>query len=108
MGKIDKNTKQIYDSAFTMISNLHLKQNRINREEMYFLLTLLDRVVQNKLNAGFLNLLKEWQNGPGDKEIDAIIKATLLQLDFNDPLSVEHNQQIIDDLLSYKRNEKLN
>lgn len=108
MAKINKNTKQVYDSAFTMISNLHLKQNLISREEMYFLLTLLDRVVQNKLDADFLNLLKEWQNGPRDKEIDAIIKATLLQVDFNDALSIEENQQIIDDLLSYKRNEKLN
>lgn len=108
MGKIDKNVKQIYDSAFTMISNLHMKKSTISREEMYFLLTLLDRVVHNKAIPDLLNLLREWQSGPGDEEIDAIIKATLLQVDLNDPLSFEQNLVIIDDLLAYKRNEKLN
>lgn len=108
MSKIDKNVKQIYDSAFTVISNLHLKKNAISREEMYFLLTLLDQVMKNKSAPDFLNLLKEWQSGPGDEEIDPIIKATLLQVDFNDPLSAEQNLEIIDDLLSYRRNEKLN
>lgn len=108
MGKNDKNSKQIYDSAFTMISHLHLKKNAISREEMYFLLSLLDRVFRHHEATELLKLLREWQSGPGDEEIDAIIKETLLQVDFNDPLSVEQNYSIVDDLLSYKRNEKLN
>lgn len=108
MTKIDKNTKQIYDATLTMISNLHLKKNVISREEMYCLLSILDMVVHDKKEDDFLDLLRAWQNGPKNEEIDAIIKATLLQTDFKDPLSIQQNQAIIEDLLAYKRNQKLN
>lgn len=105
MNKIDKNIKQIYDNTSTMISNLHMKKNAISQEEMYFLLSVLDLIVRDNHEAKFMNLLREWQSGQPDEEIDAIIKATLLQLDFNDPMSIKQNQVIIADLLAYKLNK---
>jgi len=108
MAKIDKNIKQIYDYTFTMISNLHMKKNAISQEEMYFLLSVLDLVVRDNNEAQFMDLLREWQSGPPDEEIDAIIKATLLQLDFNDAISLQQNQAIIADLLAYKLNDNEN
>lgn len=108
MAKMDKNMKPIYDAASTMISNLHLKKNTISREEMYFLLSLLDIVVRDKHDTVLLDVLREWQSGPGNEEIDAIIKETLLQIDVNDSLSMQQNLEIIEDLLVYKRKQKLN
>lgn len=107
MGKIDKNIKQIYDYTFTMISNLHMKKNAISQEEMYFLLSILDMVVRDSNNKLF-DLLREWQSGLQDEEIDAIIKATLLQLDFNDSSSLQQNMTIIKDLLACKPDDNLN
>ena len=107
MGKNDKNIKQIYDYTFPMISNLHMKKNTISQDEMYFLLSVLDLVMRDN-EAEFLDLLREWQSGQQDEEIDAIIKATLLQLDFNDAISLQQNQAIIADLLAYKLHDKIN
>lgn len=107
MSKLDKNIKQIYDYTFTMISNLHMKKNAISQEEMYFLLSILDMAMRDDKNINVFKLLREWQSSPLDEEIDAIIKATLLQLDFNDSLSLKQNLAIIEDLMAYKSDDNL-
>ncbi len=108
MGRIDKNIKQIYDYTFTMISNLHMKKNAINQEEMYFLLSILDMAMRDNKDTKLFDLLREWQGRPQDEEIDAIIKATLLQVDLNDSLALQQNLAIIKDLLAYEANDNLN
>ena len=99
----DKYIKQVYDYTFTVISNLHMKKNAISQEEMYFLLSILDMAVRNSNNKLF-NLLRQWQSSQPDEEIDAIVKATLLQLELNDSAALEQDLAIIEDLITYKSN----
>jgi len=80
-----------------------MKKNAISQEEMYFLLSILDMAVRDRNNKLF-DLLREWQKSQPDEEIDAIVKATLLQLELNDYASLEQDLAIIEDLITYKAN----
>ena len=108
MDMLDRNRKQLYDKTSTMISNLHLKKMAISQEEMYCLLSILDFVIAKKEAGDILNLLRSWQAGSRNTEIDEIIKATLLQIDFNDPASIQQNQAIIAELISCSTDDRLN
>ncbi len=104
----DKNIKQIYDQCSAMITNLHFKKSSISQEEMYCLLSILDMVFSGKEADDFLDLLRKWQAVKLDEEIDAIIKATLLQIDFKDSPSLLQNKAIIAELLSYNPDKSFN
>jgi len=98
----DKNLKQVYDATLAMISRLHFKQASFGQEEMYFLLSLLDKIMQGKMDAEFINCLRRWQTGNCDEDINEIIKASLLPLDLDDPAAVKETCMLISDLLNYK------
>lgn len=102
MTGMDKNLKKIYDVASTTISRLHFKQASLNQEEMYFLLSLLDRVIQGRSSGDFLNCLRQWQTGDCDQEIDEIIKASILPLDLDDDEAVQNVCALILELINYK------
>jgi hypothetical protein len=102
MAAMDKNLKQVYDATLAMISKLHFKLDAFSQEEMYFLLSLLDIVVQGNTDKEFLHCLRAWQEGERNDEIDEIIKASLLPLDFNDSAAVKQNLMLISDLLAYR------
>ncbi len=108
MGRQDNNIKQLYDQCTAMITKLHLQKNALNQPEMYFLLSVLDMIVLGKKTEGFLEILQDWQASKRNEEIDDIIKATLLQIDFNDQPSVQRNMAIIADLLAYNPDSDLN
>jgi DNA replication protein DnaD len=98
----DKNLKKVYDATLAMISRLHFKQASLSQEEMYFLLSLLDRIMQGKAEAEFIDCLRKWQTGNCNEDINEIIKASLLPLDFNDPAAVKETSMLILDLLNYQ------
>ena len=101
MASTDIRLKKLYDSMGTMISNLHLQKGNLSREEMYFLLSMLDYTLMGTSDPDFIALLKEWQNSKFDPEVDEIIKATLMSIDFKKPVSISKNVEIIRGLIRY-------
>lgn len=99
----DLNRKKIYDAAATLISNLHMQKGKLTREEMHCLLTILDLTVMGKPDYGLIELLKEWKSDDIDAEIDDIVKATLLKIDFTNVKSQQRNIETIRDLLRYNK-----
>ncbi|CFX69621.1 Uncharacterized [Syntrophomonas zehnderi OL-4] len=100
-----ENIKKVYDRCSAMITNLHIKKRAISQEEMYSLLSVLDMVVLKNDFSDFIDLLRSWQEGPRDEEIDAIIKATLLQIDYTSEQSIRQNQAILADLINYQSSQ---
>jgi hypothetical protein len=101
MATTDIRLKKLYDSMGNMISNLHLQKGNLSHEEMYCLLSLLDFVLMEKRDPSFIALLREWQANNLEPEINEIIKATLLSVDFKKPASVLKNMEIIRGLIRY-------
>lgn len=89
---------RIYDETTNVITRLFFN-NIISSEEMNCLLSILDIIVMGKGDHKFIEVLLEWQNRELDKEIDEIIKATLLNIDFGDRDSMHKNTNIIKELL---------
>ncbi|MEQ8201775.1 MAG: hypothetical protein ABRQ24_10195 [Syntrophomonadaceae bacterium] len=105
MDPMDQNAKRLYDSLANLIVNLHLQKDRLSREEMYCLLSVLDMTLLDKEDQGLVQVLREWQAGEPNPEIDEIIKATLLNIDFAKPSALAANVETIRELIRY--NEKL-
>lgn len=103
MAPMDKNVKQLYDALVNLIINLHLQKDRLTREEMYCLLSVLDMVLADKEDQGLVQALREWQEGQPNQEIDAIIKATLLNIDFAKPAMLAANVDTIGELVRYNK-----
>lgn len=105
MTNMDKNLKQVYDATLAMISKLHFKLETLSQEEMYFLLSLLDLVVMGEGKKEVLECLREWQAGEWNEEINEIIKASLLLMNFNDQVSIKQTQSLLSDLLAYQNDD---
>lgn len=103
MDTADINRKKLYDAVATLISSLHMKKGTLNREEMHCLLSILDIAAMDKDDYGLIGLLREWKSGEIDPEIDDIVRATLLQIDFADAGSQQRNIETIRDLLRYNK-----
>ncbi len=101
MAADDEDRKRIYDETASLIADLGIR-GRISIEEMKFLLDLLELVLVNGDKRHFIEMLKQWNPGQGDEEIDQIIKATLLNNNLNDFLSVDENQEMIGELINEK------
>lgn len=106
MDTADINRKKLYDALASLISNLHMKKGALNREEMHCLLSILDIIAVGKEDYGLIGLLKEWKSNDIDPEIDDIVKATLLQIDFADRNSQQRNIETIRDLLRYNKKSR--
>ncbi|HPF20657.1 MAG TPA: hypothetical protein PLC88_04890 [Syntrophomonas sp.] len=100
MNGMDKNQKKVYDATLAMISRLHFQQALLSQEEMYFLLSLLDKIAHGEMPHELAICLQQWQEGNWSDDINAIIKASLLPLDFNDPAAVKHTCGLIADLFN--------
>ncbi len=94
MGSGQEDIFRIYDETASLIADLGIR-GRISIDEMNFLLDLLELVLIKKDKRDFIDLLKQWNPGQGDQEIDQIIKATLLNVNLNNTRSVEENMEII-------------
>ena len=90
--------KLLYDDTASVIMDLFIN-GRINSGELDFLLNLLETVMIKREHSELVELLKKWQPGANQSEIDDIIKATLLAIDFKDQLNIEHNVNILRDLI---------
>jgi len=97
--------KQLYDGTVNTITKLHLQKGTLSMEEMHCLLSVLDQIIMGTGDPGLSKLLRRWQAGDRDEEVDAIIKATLLSINFADNDSLRRNMEIIEGLLLY--NNKL-
>jgi len=95
---------KIYDETASLIADLGIR-GRITIEEMNFLLNLLEMVLIKKDKKDFINIMKRWKPAQEDNEIDQIIKATLLTIDFNDQSSIEANSEVIIELIDAKNSE---
>lgn len=104
MEAADHNPKKLYDDVASLIVNLHLRQGRLSREEMHCLLSILDLTMMDKKDYGLIGLLKEWKLSDVDSDIDEIIKATLLNINFTNIDSLQRNIETIRDLLRYNKN----
>lgn len=104
MEAADLNRKKVYDAVATLITNLHMQKGKLSRQEMHCLLTILDLTVMGKNDYGLIALLKEWKSDDNDSEVDDIVKATLLNIDFTNIDSQQRNIETIRDLLRYNKN----
>ncbi len=89
---------KIYDETASLIANLYFRE-QINEEEMYFLLNILELVIIKKDNPDLVDVLKEWIHSERNSDIDQIIKATLLTIDFKDKDSINSKYEIIKELI---------
>ncbi len=100
MTGIDETIKKVYDHTARTITMLHFRGG-FSEKEMLFLLNLLDAITIGKAPE-LRRVIAQWQNCSLDEEIDEIIRATLLNIDFSDDSSVQKSTQIINELLYYK------
>lgn len=91
--------KLLYDDTATTIMDLFMT-GRIDSGELHFLLNLLETVIIKREQRELINLLKKWQPRADCNEVDDIIKATLLAVDFKDQSNLEHNLLILRDLIN--------
>ncbi len=91
--------KKLYDDTATVIMDLFMT-GRIELEELNFLLNLLEAVIIKQQQRELIDLLKNWQPAAEHEEIDTIIKATLLAMDFKDQDDWEHNLALLRELIS--------
>lgn len=93
--------KRIYDETASVIWDLFL-QNRLTAEERDFLSKLLDAVIIGKNCPSLLDVLRQWHPSQPESELDQIIKATLMAINFRDEDDLQHNvtllQELIDDI----------
>jgi hypothetical protein len=102
MSPLDSSQKQIYDALVILITTLNLK-GRLSKEEMYCLLSILDFRFMGKEDYGLISSLTGWNDHTNDPEVSAIIKATLLTLDYNNLNAEKANIDTINELLRYNK-----
>jgi len=90
--------KRLYDETASLVADLGLR-GRIAEDEMLFLLNLLDQVMVKQEYPELAGLLRRWLALKPQGEINEIIKATLLTMDFNDLRAVQANLELIQELL---------
>lgn len=101
----DEKLKQVYDNTASLISKLYFK-DVLCLEERDFLLNILDQIMISRNNFKFIELIKAWQASNYDSESNDLIKATLLNIDFNDKNALTVNTQIIEELLNYYKSSQ--
>ena len=94
--------KKIYDQTARSITTLHFK-GRLSEIEMVFLLNLLENIIFSKSKGILMDTLDKWQKEPLDEEIDAIVRATILGIDFLDADSITKGIETVNDLLLYSQ-----
>lgn len=91
--------KKIYDETALLITDLFLKE-KLNSEERDFLLSLLEMIIKKQDNPELFDSLKKWMKEKQESELDEIIKATVLAINFEDENSLKENMKIIRELLA--------
>lgn len=93
--------KKIYDDTATVIMDLFMT-GRISSAESHCLLNLLEAVMTKPHLRELIILLKQWQPDMKSSEVDDIIKATLLALDYEDKDDVEHSMALLSELINLR------
>ena len=92
------NKKKLYAESASMIADMGLR-DKLSKEEMDFLLSLLDVVLVKQEQPQLIQTLRNWMKTNESSEIDEIIKATFLAVDFTDKESMEQCLQLVTELL---------
>lgn len=102
MDPLDSRQKQLYDELVNLITTLNLK-GTLSTGEMYCLLSILDLKFMGKADYGLLAGLAGWDHENNEPEVKAIIKATLLNLNYNNLAAETTNINTIAELLRYNK-----
>lgn len=90
--------KRIYDETASLITHRALL-NKLNTEELHFLLDLLDCVVVTNQHRSLIDVLHRWVNTSLSEENNALIKNVVLNTNVNDQTQVDASIQFIEELL---------
>lgn len=90
--------KKIYNETASLITNQALL-NKLNNEELHFLLDLLDLVVVTNQQRPLIDVLHRWVNLSLSEENNSLIKDVILNTDVNDQAQVDASIQFIEELL---------
>lgn len=90
--------KKIYDETASLITHQTLL-NKLNTEELHFLLDLLDCVVVTNRQRSLINVLHRWVNTSMSEENNDLIKNLILNTDVNDQTQVDASIHFIEELL---------
>ena len=94
----DKRLEIIYQEMASLVAVLQI-QGILSQEESNCLLSILDIVVIKQGEHPLIHVLREWQASSLDQETEEIIKATLLNLDFEDEQSLVKDIDILKELI---------
>ncbi|WP_054695825.1 hypothetical protein [Syntrophomonas palmitatica] len=96
-GSEDK--KRLYDETASLVADLGLR-GRITEDEMLFLLSLLDQVMIKENYPQLIQLLHKWTANQAGSEMNEIIKATVLNLEFSNPQTMQDDLELLQELLA--------
>lgn len=94
----EKEKKRIYDETASLITRQALL-NKLNNEELHFLLDLLDCVVVTDQQRSFIDVLHRWVNTSLSDDSNLAIKNVILSTDISDEAKVDTSIQFIEELL---------
>lgn len=104
MAHEEEEKKRIYDETASLITRQAV-MNKLNSEELHFLLNLLDHVVITNQQRPFIDVLHRWINSSVSYEIKDTIKNVLLNTDVNDETQMAASIQFIEELLCSNTND---
>ncbi|MBO8158472.1 hypothetical protein [Thermosyntropha sp.] len=90
--------KKIYDETATVIADLAFRRE-ITDEEMYFLLNMLEAIIDNRNLSALTEVLLEWIKKEDKNELNEEIKKELFKINFKDEDSVNEVTHNIKKLL---------
>lgn len=90
--------RKMLDEVNSTIFSLYM-QDRLNEKERNFLSGLLDLVIKGNKQPELTNVLRTWLDSNTEPDIDEIIKATLLNMEFAPDQAWKNDVEIIKGLL---------
>jgi hypothetical protein len=91
--------KRLYDETASLVVNLVIN-GKITRDEMIFLNNVLDEIIIKNDYPQLIILLRKWLTDKPNEEMNEIIKATLLNLEFDNPRAMQSGLELLEELLS--------
>lgn len=102
IGDVTGLKKQLQAELATAIYECYTK-GRLSSPELLFLLQMLEDVIEGRAEESLFAHLRRWvaagMHGPGNQEINEIIKATLISTDWKEPASRQNSTEIIAELV---------
>lgn len=100
----EKEKKRLYDETASLITRQALT-NKMDDEELHFLLDLLDCVIVTGEHRAFIDLLHRWVNTSQSEDTYHAIKKVIITTDMSDENKVDASIQVIEELLCSNTNK---